>query len=101
MKVEDVLAMPEVDRLFSALCLVETTDEARAVMLDLCSPGEICDLAQRFEMARLLDRGASYLEVSDKTGASSTTVSRVSKCLNGEVGGYRLLLDRYKSATAE
>lgn len=101
MKVEDVLAMPEVSRLFSALCLVETTDEVRAALLDLCSPAEICDLAQRFEMARLLANGASYLEVSDKTGASSTTVSRVSKCLNGEVGGYRMLLERYAAATGE
>ena len=101
MKVEEVLAMPEVDRLFSALCLLETTDEVRAALLDLCSLGEICDLAQRFEMARLLNGGASYLEVSERTGASSTTVSRVSKCLNGEVGGYRMLLERYDAAVAE
>ena len=101
MKVEDILALPEVDRLFSALCLLETTDEVRDVMLDLCSPAEIGDLAHRFEMARLLDGGASYLEVSEKTGASSTTVSRVSKCLNGPVAGYRMLLDRYDAAIAE
>ena len=42
----------------------------------------------------MLREGKPYLEVSHVTGASSTTVSRVSKCLNGEAGGYRLVLDR-------
>jgi TrpR-related protein YerC/YecD len=49
---------------------------------------------QRIEVASLLREGRSYLEVTGATGASSTTVSRVSKCLNGEPGGYRLVLDR-------
>lgn len=44
-------------------------------------------------MARLLDAGESYLSVQEQTGASSTTVSRVSKCLNGAAGGYRAVLD--------
>jgi len=46
----------------------------------------------------MLDEGSSYADVSRKTGASSTTVSRVSKCLNGQRGGYRLVLGRLKGA---
>ena len=42
----------------------------------------------------MLGVGRSYVDVSKATGASSTTVSRVSKCLNGERGGYRTVLGR-------
>jgi TrpR-related protein YerC/YecD len=84
----------DVKRLYAALCALETPDEARRFLADLCTPREVEDLSQRLEVARLLAGGTSYLEVSHATGASSTTVSRVSKCLNGPVGGYRIVLDR-------
>jgi TrpR-related protein YerC/YecD len=90
----DQLGGDEVKRLFAAFCVARTPDEARAFLADICSPKEIIDLAQRLEVARMLRAGASYLEVSHATGASSTTVSRVSKCLNGAAGGYRMVLDR-------
>lgn len=90
----------DVDRLLGALCSLETTEEARAFLLDLCTPREIVDLAQRLEVALLLSEGTSYLNVSRLTGASSTTVSRVSKCLNGEEGGYRLVLERLEGVEA-
>lgn len=82
------------ERLLTALCLLDTPEEARAFLADLCTVREIEDLSQRFEVASMLDSGASYVDVSHSTGASSTTVSRVSKCLNGRTGGYRLVLDR-------
>ena len=81
-------------RLHEAFCALETPEEAEALLADLLSTREITDLAQRREVATLLHQGASYIEVSKATGASSTTVSRVSKCLNGEAGGYRLVLER-------
>ena len=83
-----------IEQLCSALCSLETPDEAQALLGDLCTKREIAELAQRLQVAVMLREGRSYLEVSRATGASSTTVSRVSKCLNGEVGGYRLVLDR-------
>ena len=82
------------ERLFSALCALATPAEARAFLLDLCTTREIADLSQRLEVAELLAAGRSYVDVSQATGASSTTVSRVSKCLNGEAGGYRFVLGR-------
>ena len=84
----------ETKRLCEAVCLVRTTEEALAFLADLLSPHEMCDLAQRLEVATLLRSGRSYVDVSSTTGASSTTVSRVSKCLRGERGGYRLVLER-------
>lgn len=88
----------ETKRLCEAVCLVRTTEEALAFLADLLSPHEMCDLAQRLEVATLLRSGRSYVDVSSTTGASSTTVSRVSKCLRGERGGYRLVLERLDGA---
>lgn len=81
-------------RLLEALCSLRTPEEARALLCDLCTPREIEDFSQRLEVAALLADGASYLDVSHATGASSTTVSRVSKCLRGPGGGYRMVLER-------
>lgn len=81
-------------RLLEALCSLESAEEAEALLSDLCTPREIEDLSQRLEVATMLAAGASYVDVSHATGASSTTVSRVSKCLNGPTGGYRLVLGR-------
>lgn len=88
----------QVDYLAAALVSLRTADEAKALLLDICSTKEIEDLAARLEVARLLAEGKSYVAVQQLTGASSTTVSRVNKCLNGEVGGYRTVLERLSSA---
>ncbi len=88
------------ERLFSAIASLETPEEARALLLDLCSVSEIGDFAQRLEVACMLAEGMSYVDVSRVTGASSTTVSRVSKCLKGPEGGYRLVLSRLDAAAS-
>lgn len=88
------MTQAEAQRLFAALRSLKTDEEAAAFLGDLCTPREIDDLSQRLAVAALLKDGRSYMDVSRATGASSTTVSRVSKCLNGERGGYRLVLGR-------
>ena len=100
MDADELFATPEVERLLEALTSLSSVDEMRALLLDLCTVREIEDFAQRLEVARRLDNGESYLAVSEHTGASSTTVSRVSKCLNGSAGGYRLVLERTQSSQA-
>ena len=82
------------ERIAQAFCAIDTPEEALALISDWLTRREVIELAQRLEVARLLDKGTSYVGVSRQTGASSTTVSRVSKCLNGGSGGYRLGLDR-------
>ncbi len=84
----------ERDRLVAALCCLQTPQEVEALLSDLLTSREIDDLSQRLEVATMLSKGRSYLDVSRSTGVSSTTVSRVSKCLNGPAGGYRLVLSR-------
>lgn len=94
MDAHEVMKTKPAQMLARALSHLNSEKEAEALLLDLCTPREIEDLSQRLEVAHLLDKGESYVEVQRLTGASSTTVSRVSKCLNGPEGGYRGVLDR-------
>lgn len=90
--------------LFAALAMLADADEARRFLKDLATPAEIAALAERWRIARLLDRGGlSYREIARETGASTTTVVRVARFLGQEPHqGYRLMLDRMKSrATSE
>ena len=88
----------DVEQLVEAIGCLETADDVKAFLTDLCTPREICDFAQRLQVARYLDEGEPYVEVQARTGASSTTVSRVSKALNGEWGGYRNILVKLEGA---
>lgn len=89
-----LMEQADVLELARALTLIDSVEEAQALLLDLCTTREIADLAQRLDVARHLDQGESYVAVTQATGASSTTVSRVSKCLVSGAGGYRTLLER-------
>lgn len=94
MGVDELMADEGAVLLLRAVSTLEDPEQAARLLLDLCTPKEIEDLSQRLEVAVMLAQGHSYADVSHATGASSTTVSRVSKCLNGSVGGYRDALSR-------
>ena len=94
MNIEKMFEQQDVRQLVHAFSLLDGEDEVQAFLTDLCTPREICDFAQRLQVARYLDEGEPYVAVQASTGASSTTVSRVSKCLNGPAGGYRAVLGR-------
>lgn len=91
----------DVEQLVRSVLLLENEDDVRAFLTDLCTPREICDFAQRLQVARYLDEGEPYVEVQARTGASSTTVSRVSKALNGVHGGYRRVLIKLEDQERE
>jgi len=95
MNIEKMFERPDVEQLVHAFSLLEKEDDIKTFLTDLCTPREVCDFAQRLQVARYLDEGEPYVEVQARTGASSTTVSRVSKALNGEYGGYRRVLVRF------
>ena len=92
MNIDAMFDRPDVRQLVHAFSLLETEQEIEAFLTDLCTPREVCDFAQRLQVARYLDEGEPYVQAQAQTGASSTTVSRVSKALNGEYGGYRRML---------
>jgi TrpR-related protein YerC/YecD len=84
----------ETDELLDAILSLRTREEAGRFFRDLCTVAEIEAMTQRWQMARLLDQGLPYLEVAARTGASTTTVTRVAQWLRRGEGGYRLALDR-------
>jgi TrpR-related protein YerC/YecD len=84
----------EVDELIRAFLSLRTPDETWHLLLDLCTVREIHEMAQRLEVARLLASGEHYTAIQESTGASATTISRVSKALNYGADGYRGTLER-------
>lgn len=75
---------------------LKTREEYEAFFLDICTIKELLDFGQRLEVASLLSKGKNYQEISEETGVSSATISRVNRCLMYGDGGYKLVLDRMK-----
>lgn len=84
----------DTDLLCKAILQLQSTKEVYAFLDDVCTIKEIKDMAQRLKVATLLQDGVSYLQISKETGASTATISRVSKCLEYGAGGYKTVLDR-------
>lgn len=85
---------PLLDKLFEAIMTLETTEECYRFFEDICTVAEIKSLAQRLEVAKMLEANATYTEIAEKTGASSATISRIKRCLNYGADGYKLVLNR-------
>lgn len=83
-----------IDNLFKAILSLENIDECYRFFGDLCTEKELIDMSQRLEVASLLRQKMNYVEISKKTGASTTTVSRVNKCLTYGNDGYALAFER-------
>ena len=83
----------EVDDLLRVLSAMDDPDEVFTLLEDLFTIREIRETSQRLAVARLLDAGMSYAAIEKETGASATTIARVSKCLTYGTGGYRQALD--------
>ena len=71
-----------VDRLFQCILSMETVEECYQLFEDLCTVNEIQAIAQRMEVAVMLNAKKTYVEIADKTGASTATISRVNRCLH-------------------
>jgi len=82
------------DKLFEAVLLLEGIDECYNFFEDICTVSEIKAMGQRLEVAKMLKAGMTYNEITDKTGVSTATISRVSRCLNYGADGYKTILDR-------
>ena len=82
------LDKPASDTLYRAIILLQTEEECRNFLQDLCTVSELKAMEQRYEVARMLDRGMIYSDILAETSASSATISRVNRCLTGGTGGY-------------
>jgi len=85
------------DKLFEAILLLENIEECYNFFEDICTVAEIKALAQRLEVASMLRNGNTYTEISEATGASTATISRVNRALNYGADGYKMILDRLEN----
>jgi TrpR-related protein YerC/YecD len=97
---DDRVRTREVDDLLRALLSLDDPDEAYALLVDLCTIREIQDMAQRYQVARLLAAGEHYSAIQEATGASATTISRVSKALHYGADGYTSVLGKIDGPTS-
>ena len=86
------------DRLFEAILRLESVDECYNFFEDVCTINEVQDMAQRFDVALLLDEGRNYQSIAKDVNVSTATISRVSRCLNYGSGGYRTAIEKLKAA---
>lgn len=90
----DKLRTSATDMLLKAILSLETMEECYCFFEDLCTINEIISLSQRFEVANMLSEGKTYIEIAEKTGASTATISRVNRAFVYGNGGYESILKK-------
>ena len=83
-----------VDHLFEAILNLKNKEECYQFFEDVCTVNELLSFAQRFEVAKMLREKKTYLEIAEKTGAATATISRVNRSLNYGNDGYDMVFDR-------
>lgn len=94
MSSDERLHDPLTDALFEAVLLLKSKEECYRFFEDIATVAEIKALAQRLEVAKLLQKNETYIAIAERTGASTATISRVKRCLNFGADGYQLILRR-------
>lgn len=82
------------DQLFDAILSLNNNEECYQFFEDICTVSELKSLAQRLEVARMLETGHTYDDIVARTGASTATISRVKRCLHYGADGYKTILER-------
>ena len=80
------------EHLFEAILSLKDKEQCYNFFEDICTISELKALAQRLEVARMLDEGSIYEEIVSKTGASTATISRVKRCLVYGADGYNSVM---------
>ena len=83
--------------LSAALVSLESVDECRNFLRDLCTPAELQALIDRWHVVELLEDGLTYRQINELTGVSVTTIGRVARFLADGHGGYRVAIERVES----
>ena len=93
---ESELTTKPAKKLYAAIASLKSSREAQAFLRDLCTLSELEAMAERLQVAGLVDGARSYRAISRQTGSSTATITRVAHWLHHGQGGYRLVLDRMK-----
>ena len=83
-----------IDFLFEAILCLKNKEECYTFFEDICTINELLSMTQRFEVAKMLREEKTYLEIAEKTGASTATISRVNRSLNYGNDGYEMVFER-------
>ena len=100
MSLERSLPGVPLSQLWDAVLSLQTPEECTAFFEDLCTIGEIRDLAGRLQVARMIQEGRTYEEIAVETGVSTATISRVKRALYYGADGYQLVLKRLRNGLA-
>ena len=90
-----------VDHFFEAILCLKDKEECYTFFEDVCTINEILSLSQRFEVAHMLRQQKTYLDIAEKTGASTATISRVNRSLNYGNDGYDMVFARMQDKNGE
>lgn len=90
-----------VDHLFDAILSLQNKEECYTFFEDVCTVNELLSLSQRFEVAKMLRDQKTYLDIAEKTGASTATISRVNRSLNYVNDGYDMVFSRLQDMDKE
>ena len=82
------------DHLFEAVLTLKSPEECYAFFEDVCTVNELLSLSQRYEVAKMLREKKTYLDIAERTGASTATISRVNRSLNYGNDGYDMVFKR-------
>ena len=91
----------EVDHLFDAILRLKDKEECYTFFEDVCTVNELLSLSQRFEVAHMLREQKTYLDIAEKTGASTATISRVNSSLTYGNDGYDMVFERLEHKEKE
>lgn len=91
---KDLFSDEATQRLFRAFLSLQNEQECKAFFSDLCTISELKSMSQRLAVAVLLRKNRTYTEITEKTGVSAATISRVARALDYGEDGYNLILDR-------
>ena len=83
--------------LYKALLAAKDEQECKSFIRDLCTPQEIKSFEERLLVAYLLEEKITYRKISETTGSSTATITRVAQWLNNGEGGYKIILQRLKN----
>lgn len=91
---EDDWQTAETEELIEKIVSLRDVAEGAAFLRDLCTRKELDEMSRRWQAAKLLDQSIPYREISDQTGLSTATITRINQWLQHGTGGYRAMLDR-------
>ena len=89
--------------LYHAILNLKDIDECCRFFDDLCTATELRSMEQRYDVAAYLMQDLVYLDILERTGASSATISRVRRNIvdNEEGGMLREVIRRMADETEQ